>query len=75
MREKGKGTRERGKRDICPRGTKYFLWIERQQMWPIGKWGSVKGKRKTPHWLAFIGHVNSGSQNWLFIAGLQYSCW
>ena len=37
MRDKERGTRERG-RDICPRGTKYYLWIERRQTWHIGTW-------------------------------------
>ena len=41
MNEKGKGARKRG-RGICAptvgRETKDCLWIERRQMWPIGKW-------------------------------------
>jgi hypothetical protein len=41
MREKGKGTRERG-RDICwgwgwEDMTKDCLWIEKRQTWPIGQ--------------------------------------
>lgn len=31
---KGQGT---GGRDICPRKTKDYLWMERRQMWHIGR--------------------------------------
>ena len=54
MGEKGKGTKERGEkrqgrsgRGICPGGTKDCLWIERRQMWPIGKWQFIKVKWET----------------------------
>ena len=39
MREKQEGTREYG---ICPRGTKDCLWIERGQVWHMGKWWVIK---------------------------------
>lgn len=37
---KGKGTRK--KEGICPPGTKDCLWIERRQMWSIGKGWFIK---------------------------------
>lgn len=40
--------RERGGRDICPEGTQDCLWIEKKQMWPIGKWQFIKKKGEPP---------------------------
>ena len=60
MREKGKGTRERGKRFLSWR-SKDCLWIERRQMWPIGKWQFIKVKGDPcvrMRCLILIGHVN-----------------
>ncbi|KRY96827.1 hypothetical protein T4B_1446 [Trichinella pseudospiralis] len=31
-----------GKGYFIPEGTKDCLWIERRQMWPIGKWQFIK---------------------------------
>ena len=39
MREKGKGTRERGGGIYLFWTTKASLWTERRQMWPIGNGG------------------------------------
>lgn len=37
--EEGEGKKQErvGVGDICPRATKDCFWIERRQMWPIGK--------------------------------------
>ena len=63
MRETGKGTRERGKMDFVPEGawTKHCLWLERRQMWHIGKWRLIKLKEKPcvrMRCLISIGHIN-----------------
>ena len=44
MREKGKKTRKREERYLS-QGTKDCLWIDRRQMWPIGKGWFYKGTR------------------------------
>jgi len=33
--------------DIHPGGAKDCLWVERRQMWLIGKWQFLKGKEET----------------------------
>ena len=63
MREKGKGTREREEEYLSWSGTKDCLWIERRQMWPIGKWQFIKGKENRPphvrtRRLVFIEHAD-----------------
>jgi hypothetical protein len=49
MKERGekKGTREISKGHLSLTGTKDCLWIERRQMWSIGKWLFIKVKGKT----------------------------
>jgi hypothetical protein len=42
--EKKKKEQVKGGRDVCPRGAKDCLWIERRWMWPIGKWHFIKVK-------------------------------
>ena len=46
----GFGGRKKGGgmgKDIWPRRTKDCLWIERRQMWTIGKWQFIKVKWET----------------------------
>jgi hypothetical protein len=47
MREKGKGTIEKGEGYLPWIGTRDCLWIERQEMGPIGKWQFIKVKGET----------------------------
>lgn len=65
-REKGKGTRERGKRYLSLRRTKDCLWMERRQTWPVGKWQFRKGKGERTScwvsWLILIRSVDMGSK-------------
>lgn len=36
IESKGEGKGREG-RDICPRGTKDCFWIERKEIWPMGR--------------------------------------
>jgi hypothetical protein len=52
MKEKGEGGREKRRKGRCKEylsqsGAKACLWIERRQMWPVGKWQFIKEKGKT----------------------------
>jgi hypothetical protein len=61
MRKKGKGKRERGQNCLSWSETKDSLWIERRQMWTIGKWRFIKAKGKDSvrmRCLILIGHMN-----------------
>ena len=67
--QKGKSNIRIGGKDIYPGGTKDCLWIQRRQLWSIGKTQFVKGRgiyKARMSWFVFINHINCGSQKGAF---------